>query len=108
VVVSLAALAWWAVAPSRPAIGVVRTTMGAMMAFAIVGLWFHLQANLEFEREVSPSLQGLALFVKAIRGASPPSLAPAAFVQLGLLGFILTLVQPAPRRSRPTQEGEAS
>jgi hypothetical protein len=65
-----------------------RWTMGLFLAAGFLGLWFHFTANLEFEREVSPSLQGADLVWKAIRGAAPPSLAPAAFMQLGFLGLL--------------------
>ncbi len=105
---SLAVLVWRRISPSQVATTMVRITMVAMMGAAALGLWFHLQGNLEFEREVSPSLQGAALFWKAIRGASPPSLAPAALLQLGFLGLIYSFVQPADEPVRPTRAGETS
>ena len=71
-----------------------------------LGLWLHFTANLEFEREVSPSLQGIELIWKAIRGAAPPSLAPAAFMQLGFLGLICSY--QADTRQRLTSRGGAS
>jgi len=46
---------------------------------------------------MDPSLEGWALFVKVIRAKAPPALAPAAMIQIGLLGLLYTyrLVAPA-------------
>ena len=52
----------------------------AMLAFVlggIVGLWFHLSSNMEFELEMYPTLTGLELLSKALGGAMP-ALAPGA------------------------------
>jgi hypothetical protein len=56
-----------------------------------VGLQLHYAANMEIEREVSPTLSGAALWWKAARGAAPPSLAPGTLIHLGLLGLICTI-----------------
>jgi hypothetical protein len=84
-----------------------RWTMILFMGAGILGLWLHFTANMEFEREVSPSLQGADLLWKAIRGAAPPSLAPAAFMQLGFLGLICSSgnSERAGTRSRPASSG---
>ena len=67
-----------------------RRTFGAVMLGFIGGgfwgLWLHYQGNVEFEREVFPSLRGFELFWEAIRGATP-ALAPGTMVLLGLIGI---------------------
>lgn len=66
-----------------------RWTMLAFVLGGIVGLWFHLSSNMEFELEMHPTLSGLELLFKALGGAMP-ALAPGALVQLGLIGFLYT------------------
>ena len=60
--------------------------MGAFVVSGALGLWLHHRANVEFERELAPDRAGVDLFWTAIRGASPPALAPATLIHLGLLG----------------------
>ena len=71
-----------------------RLTMLAFVLGGIVGLWFHLSSNMEFELEMYPTLTGLELLSKALGGAMP-ALAPGALVQLGLIGFLYTYQHPA-------------
>ena len=79
-----------------------RLTMLAFVLGGIVGLWFHLSSNMEFELEMYPTLSGLELLSKALGGAMP-ALAPGALVQLGLIGFLYTYQHPALSRKQ-TQE----
>ena len=79
-----------------------RLTTLAFVLGGMVGLWFHLSANMEFELEMYPTLSGLELLAKALGGAMP-ALAPGALVQLGLLGFLYTYQHPALSREQ-TQE----
>ena len=76
-----------------------RWTMLAFVLGGIVGLWFHLSSNMEFELEMYPTLSGLELLSKALGGAMP-ALAPGALVQLGLIGFLYTYQHPALIRER--------
>lgn len=69
-------------------------TMLAFVLGGMVGLWFHLSSNMEFELEMYPTLSGLELLSKALGGAMP-ALAPGALVQLGLIGFLYTYQHPA-------------
>ena len=79
-----------------------RWTMLAFVLGGMVGLWFHLSSNMEFELEMYPTLSGLELLSKALGGAMP-ALAPGALVQLGLIGFLYTYQHPALSRKQ-TQE----
>ncbi|MDE2741661.1 MAG: hypothetical protein OXI58_08745 [Gemmatimonadota bacterium] len=76
-----------------------RLTMLAFVLGGMVGLWFHLSSNMEFELEMHPTLSGLELLFQALSGAMP-ALAPGALVQLGLLGFLYTYQHPALIRER--------
>ena len=58
-----------------------------MVAGGIVGLILHYRGNVEFELEMHPAASGLALFWESVRSATP-ALAPAAMIQLGLLGLV--------------------
>jgi hypothetical protein len=84
--------------PSRSLLLAFRAVLTAVVAGGGVGLWLHYQANLEFEREVSPALAGATLIWKAIQGASPPSAAPATLIHLAVLGWAGTIRHPALRR----------
>ena len=76
-----------------------RLTMLAFVLGGMVGLWFHLSANMEFELEMYPTLTGLKLLAKALGGAMP-ALAPGALVQLGLVGFLYTYQHPVMSREQ--------
>ena len=68
--------------------------MWVFVVIGILGLFFHFKGNLEFATERDPSLSGMRLIWKALRGATP-ALAPGALSQLGLLGLIYTYKHPA-------------
>ena len=93
----------------RPGRATVRALQVLMVAFVLtgaVGLWLHYDGNAAFERELQPSIAGLALVWSALRGATP-TLAPGAFIQLGLLGLILCHGHPELRaRGEATDDEE--
>ena len=91
---SLIALGWRALMPGRSSLRFFRALMLLFIASGCVGLLLHYRANVEFEREVSPALSGVRFFFKAIRGAAPPSLAPAGMCGLGALGWLYTFRHP--------------
>lgn len=81
----------------RPVTTTLRVFQAVMVVFVVVGLlglYFHYRGNVEFALERDPSLSGLRLLWKALRGASP-ALAPGALSQLGLLGLLYTYGHPA-------------
>ena len=80
----------------RPTPGTIRVFQAMMWIFVLVGLlgvFFHLKGNVEFAVERDPSLSGVKLIWKVLRGATP-ALAPGALSQLGLLGLLYTYKQP--------------
>ncbi len=92
----------------RPGVASVRALQSVMALFVasgMVGLALHYKGNVEFEREMYPSLAGWQLFKQAMTGATP-SLAPGTMVQFGLLGLLYAFRHPALRPE--TREGPSS
>ena len=80
--------------PGPPTLKLFRAIMLAFLGVGALGVYLHLQGNVEFALERDPSLTGLSLIWKALRGATP-ALAPGALAQLGLLGLLYTYKHPA-------------
>jgi len=81
----------------RPGVATLRAFQTVMLIFLVVGalgVYLHLRGNVEFALERDPSLTGVKLIWKALRGATP-ALAPGALAQLGLLGLLYTYKHPA-------------
>jgi hypothetical protein len=81
---------------ARPTAGVLRVFQVLMLVYLVVGalgVYLHFRGNVEFAMERDPSLSGLKLVWKALRGATP-ALAPGALAQLGLLGLLFTYRHP--------------
>jgi hypothetical protein len=81
----------------RPRAGTLKAFQLVMVMFLIVGalgVVLHLKGNIEFATERDPSLSGMKLIWKVLRGATP-ALAPGALAQLGLLGLLYTYRHPA-------------
>ena len=79
----------------RLSMRIFQITMLLFVVSGFAGMLLHYRANVEFELEMYPSMQGLQLFWKAIKGKAPPTLAPGAMIQLGLLGLAYTYRHPA-------------
>jgi hypothetical protein len=90
---AIAAFAWYGLSTSRRPVQCIRALSLLTLASAVAGLVLHYQANLEWELEVTPELQGLPLFREVITGALP-LLAPGAMAQLGLLGLLWSYRHP--------------
>lgn len=58
------------------------------------GVFFHLEGNIEFERELNPGSGGLDFWMEVLRGATP-TLAPGTLIQFGLLGLLYGYRHPA-------------
>ena len=81
----------------RASVRALRLLMLLYLASGVVGVILHVQGNVEFEREMEPTIGGLALAWEALRGATP-ALAPGTMIQLGLVGLAATFRHPAARR----------
>jgi hypothetical protein len=80
----------------RESRGTVRTfqlVMGMFVLGGVLGLYFHLNGNVEWALERNPDLGGMQLVWKALRGAVP-TLAPGALAQVGLIGLIWSYRHP--------------
>ena len=67
---------------------------GLMIGCAIsglLGIWFHLKANMEFEMELHPSSSGWPLFIDSLAG-SLPALAPGSMIVFALIGYLYTIL----------------
>jgi hypothetical protein len=91
--VSIPVLIWHAVSPSRLTVRVVQVLMVVFMGAGIVGVGLHFNGNVEFERELHPTEQGLEFLRKTVAGATPV-LAPGSMVLLGLVGLAHTYRHP--------------
>lgn len=95
----LVVLGWHAVARTAAS---VRALQAAMVLFVVaggLGVMLHVRGNVEFEREMYPSLEGLELVTKTMTGATPV-LAPGSMALLGVIG--LAYAHRHPRLQRAT------
>jgi hypothetical protein len=98
-------MAWHAVQESGASLAAVQITMVLFIAAGLLGVYLHYQANVEFQREVDPSIAGRALVWKAMTAKTPPALAPGSMVQLGLIGLAYTFRYPLRQRRPGYQQG---
>lgn len=87
--------AWHGVSGGAAAIRLMRWSMIGFVIGGGLGIYFHYQGLAEFKLESNPSLVGWDLVWQAIRGKTPPLLAPGAMMQLGLVGLAYTYKHPA-------------
>ncbi|MEO8522064.1 MAG: hypothetical protein ABI603_11915 [Acidobacteriota bacterium] len=93
------ALVGWHVRDRGPrSLRMLQAAMWLFVGAGGLGLYFHYHANVEFQREMDPSIGGIALIRKALAAKTPPALAPGAMAELGLLGLLYTFRHPGLRR----------
>ena len=90
---ALLALLWNGGDRSRRPLVALRLVMLLFIFSGGLGVLLHYRGNVEFELEMYPSTTGLALFKKAMTGATP-ALAPGAMIVLGLVGLAYTIGHP--------------
>lgn len=93
IALGLGALAWHVVRASRASLLALQLVMGLFLAAGLAGIFYHVRANIEFQREFDRSLRGRALLWQALRAKVPPALAPGVFVQFALIGLAYTYRQ---------------
>jgi len=76
-----------AVAGGAVSLKVVRMVMVLYLLAGITGLALHYRGSRAFQVEVNPGLEGVELFWRTVKAKTPPALAPAAMLHLGLLGL---------------------
>ena len=99
IALAFVAIVWQAFNATPVSLRVLRAIMVLFVLAGGVGIALHYQANVEFQREVDPSIAGRALFVKAMTAKTPPALAPGSMTQLGLIGLAYAYRYPLRRRS---------
>ena len=91
---SLVVVIWFVVGKGPASLRIFQQTMILFIMSGFTGQWLHYKANTEFELEMYPTLGGLDLFWEAIKGSTPPTLAPGTMILLGLLGLAFTYKHP--------------
>ncbi len=91
----LAAITWNALYGGPVSLRVLQAVMLLFVGAGLLGMYYHYAASVEFQREMDPSAAGMALFWKAMAAKAPPSLAPGAMAQLGLMGLLYAFRHPA-------------
>jgi hypothetical protein len=99
IVVAFLAIAWHALDQGSASLRLFQTVMVLFILAGVLGICLHYRANVEFQREVDPSISGRALIVKALTAKAPPALAPGAMSQLGLIGLVYAYRYPSRRRT---------
>jgi predicted membrane channel-forming protein YqfA (hemolysin III family) len=66
---------------------IVETVMALLIVAGLLGVYFHYAGSREFQREMDPAMTGMTLVWHVLRAKSPPTLAPGAMVQMGILGL---------------------
>jgi hypothetical protein len=94
-VVALAAILMHALAGTRGTVRLLRLVMAGVVVTSLVGVVLHYRGSLEFQVDMDPTLSASELFWKVMHMKAPPTLAPGALAQLGLLGLIATYRHPA-------------
>jgi hypothetical protein len=94
IALALLALGWHALRRRAGPLRLFQAVMVSFVGSGVAGLLLHYRGNVEFEREMYPSLTGFELFWKAITGATP-ALAPGTMILLGLLGLVFAWRHPA-------------
>lgn len=86
----MGAVGWHAWTRSAASGTAVRVLMVLFVAAGVAGVYYHVTANVEFQRETDPTLRGSALVWRALEAKVPPALAPGVMLQLGLVGLAYT------------------
>ncbi len=93
----LAAGSATAIRPTRVVVMTLRTVVAAFVPAGAVGIYLHLQSNIEFELEIHPTVGGAEMLNEAFHGAMP-ALAPGTMIHFGLLGLLVCFRHPSLRK----------
>lgn len=102
---SLVAVGYHAAVRSARSVRVLQTMAALLVVLGGVGVGLHYFGSREFQIEMDPTLSGWPMFWKVLHMKAPPTLAPGALAQLGLLGLITTYRHPAIRRGGSLSKG---
>jgi hypothetical protein len=102
IAVAFVAIAWHTLDQGDASLRTFQTIMVLFVIAGPLGIYLHYRANVEFQREVDPSIAGRALILKALTAKTPPALAPGSMSQLGVIGLAYAYRYPLRRRSSGT------
>ena len=100
-VLALAAILLHALGGTAGTVRVLRLVMVAVVVTSLVGIVLHYRGSLEFQIDMDPTLSASQLFWKVMHMKAPPTLAPGALAQLGLLGLSRHVSSPRARQRGP-------
>ena len=98
IVIAFVAIVWHTLDQGSASVRLLQIVMVLFIVAGVLGMVLHYRANVDFQREVDPSIAGWALFIKAVKAKAPPALAPGTMAQLGLLGLAYAYRYPSRRR----------
>jgi len=90
---AVVAVGWYLRSPTFVSRSVLQVTMTSFVAAGLIGVVLHMRGAAEFQLDIDPTMDRWTLLVKTLRAKAPPALAPGLMIQLGLIGFILTLTK---------------
>jgi len=99
IALAFVAIAWHVLDQRSVSLRTFQTIMVLFIVAGPLGMYLHYRGNVEFQREIDPSIAGRALLVKAMTAKAPPALAPGSMSQLGLIGLAYAYRYPVRRRS---------
>ena len=76
---------------SRSTVKLFKFSLFTTSLIGLLGVFFHLNSNYEFEKEMKPSSDSWGLFVESLSGALP-ALAPLNLVILSMVGYSYILI----------------
>lgn len=80
--------------PGRPSFLALRIVMGLVFAGSLLGIWEHLEHNIEFELEIRAGAALGDVWLEALRGANP-LLAPGILALGAIIAIAATYEHPA-------------
>ena len=82
--------------PSTVIVTIFKFLMISCGLSGVLGIWLHLKANMEFEKELHPHSSGLNLLLETLSGALP-ALAPGSMIVYAFIGYlyILLILKPS-------------
>jgi hypothetical protein len=91
---ALFAIAWYGFTKSRESVKAFQILMILSIAAGLLGIFVHLGFSATDAVKKDKTLQGFPLIRAALTGVAPP-FAPAALIQIGLVGVAYTFRHPA-------------
>ena|SRR5215467_14425845 len=90
----LGAIAWHRISPGSRTMKLFQATMALCIASGFIGIVVHLAFSASEATKKDKTLHGITLFRVALTGVAPP-FAPAAMIQIGLVGLAYAFRHPA-------------